>query len=76
MRNEWVELTPASASTNPSYAKGKIQVNLANATSIWPMSDGTSEIWFFAGGDDARRFYVVETPQQILALRRPHIARS
>ena len=70
MSDDWVELTPAAASRESGYADGKIQVNLANATSIWPMQDGSSEIWFFAAGDDARRFYVKETPTQILALRK------
>lgn len=70
MLDDWVELTPASIDSD--YADGKIQVNLANVTSIWPMADGTSEIWFFAAGDDARRFYVRETPTQTLALRKSH----
>ncbi|KPH82493.1 hypothetical protein [Bosea vaviloviae] len=72
MVDDWVELTPAGESIQEDYAKGKIQVNLANATSIWPMANGFSEIWFFAAGDDARRFYVRETPTEILALRKRH----
>ena len=71
MANDWVELTPAPASQKPGVAKGKkILVNLSNATSVWPMDDGSSEIWFYAAGDDERRFYVVETIAQIQALRK------
>ena len=69
MADEWVELTPAAASREIGYKDGPIQVNLSNATSIWSHENG-SEIWFFATGDNARRFYVTETPKEILAKRR------
>jgi len=70
MIDEWVELTPVPELEDPAYAGGKTLVNLANATSIWPMANNTSEIWFGAAGDSARRFYVRETPSEILALRK------
>ena len=71
MADDWVELTPTPKELGGDYAKkGKILVNLANATSIWPKEDGSFEIWFFAAGDDRGRFCVTEKPADILALRK------
>jgi len=59
MVSQWVKLTPQNKKDGDS-----VNVNLDNASSVWPHKDG-SRIWFLAGDKDGA-VDVEEKPDEVI----------
>lgn len=60
MTPQWIKLTPQGKPTETVY------VNLAKASSVWSLEQG-SEIWLLPGGGENGMVRVEEAPDAVIA---------